>query len=48
MCKDLSGKPDPVTDLIAPEETLETPELSVGERLREAREWHLTRFHYLD
>jgi transcriptional regulator with XRE-family HTH domain len=38
MCKDLSGKPDPVTDLIAPEESLETPELSVGARLREARE----------
>lgn len=38
MCKDLSGKRDPVTDIIAPDETLEMPELSVGARLREARE----------
>ena len=38
MCKDLSGKAVSVTESIALEEAPETLEISVGERLREARE----------
>ena len=38
MCKDLSDRASYVTDSIATEETAETPEMSVGMRLREARE----------
>lgn len=38
MCKDLDVRPSPVTDIMATEEALETLDLSVGARLREARE----------